>query len=194
MQKATFAARASTSQLVKQLFGTRSQTSRASCPIGMHIMTDESSYSGPRLMPNSRVSISILAFVSGFMLIWLLTFWAASQSTDVASAGPFRLLYIAFMFSFFAFFWIYFFRRPRGDKTFLDGRTALSGSAFIVGASAGYASIDFGLLASHNDSAPVAGNFMSLVGCTLLPIMAWLVLCIITLVRRKAILRSQASS
>ena len=145
-------------------------------------------------MPNSRISISILAFLSGFMLIWLLTSWIARGPTDVATVGSFQFVYTAGMFGLFVYFWIYFFRRPRGGKTFLDGRTALSGSAFIVGVSGGYAFIDSGLIASRSISEPVAGNFAIFVGCTLLPIMAWLVLYIITLFRKNAALRSQAGS
>ncbi len=145
-------------------------------------------------MPNSRIFLSIIAFLSGFVLIWLLTSWAALGPTDVAAVGSFRLVYIASMFVLFVYFWVYFFRRPRGGKTLLDGRTALSGSAFIVGVSIGYALIDLGLIATHSISEPVAGSFTIFVGCTLLPIMAWLVLYIITLFRKNAVLRSQAGS
>jgi len=145
-------------------------------------------------MPNSRIFLSIIAFLSGFVLIWLLTSWAALEPTDVAAVSSFRLVYIASMFVLFVYFWVYFFRRPRGGKALLDGRTALSGSAFIVGVSIGYALIDFGLIATHSISEPVAGSFTIFVGCTLLPIMAWLVLYIITLFRKNAVLRSQANS
>jgi len=145
-------------------------------------------------MPNSRIFLSIIAFLSGFVLIWLLTSWAALGPTDVAAVGSFRLVYIASMFVLFVYFWVYFFRRPRGGKTLLDGRTALSGSAFIVGVCLGYALIDFGLIATHSISAPVTGSFMIFVGCTLLPITAWLVLYTINLFRKNAVLRSQADS
>ena len=145
-------------------------------------------------MPNSRIFLSIIAFLSGFVLIWLLTSWAALGPTDVAAVGSFRLVYIASMFVLFVYFWVYFFRRPRGGKTLLDGRAALSGSAFIVGVSLGYALIDFGLIATYSISEPVARSFAIFVGCTLLPIMAWLVFYIITLFRKNAVLRNQAGS
>ncbi len=145
-------------------------------------------------MPNSRICLSILAFLVGFGLIWLLTSWAALGSTDVAAVGSFRFVYIASMFALFVYFWVYFFRRPRGGKTLLDGRVALSGSAFIVGVSLGYALIDFGLIATHSISEPVAGGLAIFVGCTMLPIMTWLAVYINSMYRKNAALRSEAES
>ena len=145
-------------------------------------------------MPNSRICLSILAFLAGFVLIWLLTSWTALGPTDVAAVGSFRFVYIASMFVLFVYFWVYFFRRPRGGKTLLDGRAALSGSAFIVGVSLGYASIDFGFIATHSISEPVAGGFAIFVGCTMLPIMTWLAVYINSMYRKNAALRSEAES
>ena len=146
-------------------------------------------------MPNSRVCISIAGFLSGFMLIWLLIVSTAPGSTPVPQVGSFRFVYLAGMFVFFGYFWIYFFRRPRGSgKALLDGRTALSGSAFIVGVATGYAFVVFGLIASGSASEPVTGTFAVFVGCTLLPIMVWLAVFIISLCRKHAALRSQAES
>ena len=138
--------------------------------------------------------MSILAFLAGFVLIWLLTSWAALWPTDVAAVGSSRFVYIASMFVLFVYFWVYFFRRPRGGKTLLDGRAALSGSAFIVGVSLGYALIDFGLIATHSISEPVAGSFAIFVGCTMLPIMTWVAAYTISLYRKNAALRSEADS
>ena len=99
------------------------------------------------------------------------------------------------MFLFFGYFWIYFFRRPRGSgKSLLDGRTALSASAFIVGVATGYAFIVFGLIASRNASDPAAGSFSVFVGCTLLPIGIWLAVYAVSLHRRNAALRREAES
>ena len=145
-------------------------------------------------MPNSRICISIAAFLSGFMLIWLLISWAALGPANVATVGSFRFVYFVSMFVLFVYFWIYFYRRPRGGKTLLDGRTALSGSAFIVGVATGYAFIDFGFIASRNTSEPATGSFAIFVGCTMLPIMTWLAVYIISLYRKNAALRSEAES
>ncbi len=148
-------------------------------------------------MPNSRICISIVAFLSGFMLIWLLISWAALGPTNVATVGSFRFVYFACMFVLFVYFWIYFYRRPRGGKTLLDGRIALGGSAFIVGVATGYAFTNFGLIAPRNTSETATGSFAIFVGCTLLPIMTWLAVYIISmyrLYRRNAALQSEAES
>ena len=146
-------------------------------------------------MPNSRICISIAAFLSGFMLIWLLISSAALGPTAVPPVGSFRFVYLVSMFIFFGYFWIYFYRRPRGGgKSLLDGRTALSGSAFIVGVATGYAFIVFGFITSHNTSEPATGSFTVFVGCTMLPIMTWLAVYIISLYRKNAALRSEAES
>jgi len=145
-------------------------------------------------MPNSRISISIVAFLSGFMMIWLLISWTTLGSAHVATVGSLRFVYFVCMFALFGYFWIYFFRRPRGGKTLLDGRFALSASACIVGVATGYAFIDLGLIASRNTSELAAGNFAVFVGCTLLPILAWLTVQIISMYRRNAALRSEAES
>ena len=146
-------------------------------------------------MPNSRITISIAAFLSGFMLIWLLISSAAQGATSMPQVGTFRFVYLASMFIFFGYFWVYFFRRPRGSgKALLDGRTALSGSAFIVGVATGYAFILFGLIASGRVLEPVTGTFAVFVGCTLLPIMVWLVIFTISLYRKNTALRSETQS
>jgi hypothetical protein len=110
-------------------------------------------------MPNSRICISIMAFLSGFMMIWLLNSGMALEPTSVTYVGSFRSVYFICMFALFAYFWIYFYRRPRGGRTLLDGRTALSGSALIVGAATGYAFIEFGLISSRS-----GGSFGIFVG------------------------------
>ena len=146
-------------------------------------------------MPNSRISVSIAAFLSGFMLIWLLISSAAQGPTNVPPVGSFRFVYLVTMFIFFGYFWLYFYRRPRGGgKSFLDGRTALSGSAFIVGVATGYAFIAFGLIASHNAAEPATGSFAVFVACTLLPIVTWLAVYIVSLYRKNAALRREAES
>ena len=140
-------------------------------------------------MPNSRILISIMAFLSGFMMIWLLNSWQTLGPTSVTNVGSFRFVYFVCMFVLFVYFWIYFYRRPRGGRTLLDGRTALSGSALIVGVATGYAFIEFGLIASRT-----GGSFAIFVGCTLLPILGWLAVYIISMYRRYAALRSEAES
>ena len=145
-------------------------------------------------MPNSRISISIAAVLSGFMLIWLLISWSALGPTDVATVGSFKFVYFVSTFVLFVYFWIYFYRRPRGGKTLLDGRTALSGSAFIVGVATGYAFIDLGFIASRNSPEPAAGSFAAFVGWTMLPIMTWLAVYIISMYRKNAALRSEVES
>jgi hypothetical protein len=130
-----------------------------------------------------------MAFLSGFMMIWLINSWLALGPTSVTTAGSFRFAYFALVFGLFAFFWIYFFRRPHGGRALIDGRTALSGSALIVGVATGYAFIEFGLIASH-----VGGSFAVFVGCTMLPILAWLAVYLISMFRRHAVLKSQAES
>ncbi|MDX1576340.1 MAG: hypothetical protein R3285_09105, partial [Kiloniellales bacterium] len=101
------------------------------------------------------------------MLIWLLISWTGLGPTDASAFGSFRLAYLLGMLVLFSCFWVYFFRRPRGGKTLLDGRTALSGSAFIVGVATGYASIELDLIASRAVSGHAAGSFAIFVGCTL---------------------------
>ncbi len=145
-------------------------------------------------MPNSRVSISIAGFLSGFMLIWLLISWMALGPSDASAFGSLRLAYWLGMLVLFSFFWVYFFRRPRGGKALLDGRSALSGCAFIVGVAAGYAAIELGLIAARPASGQSASGFAVFVGCTLLPIMAWLVVAINSLYRRSAALKSESHS
>ena len=140
-------------------------------------------------MPNSRILISIMAFLSGFMMIWLLNSWQTLGPTSVTNVGSFRFVYFVCMFVLFVYFWIYFYRRPRGGRTLLDGRTALSGSALIVGVATGYAFIEFGLIASRT-----GGSFAIFVGCTMLPIMTWVAAYTISLYRKNAALRSEAES
>lgn len=145
-------------------------------------------------MPDSRICISIMAFLSGFMMIWLLISWTALGPANIATVGSFRFAYYICMFVLFAYFWIYFYRRPRGGKTLLDGRTALSGSAFIVGVATGYAFIEFGFIVAPTASGPATGGFATFVGLTILPITTWLAIYTITLYRRKTALRSEAES
>jgi len=145
-------------------------------------------------MSNSRIYLSIIAFLSGFMLIWLLISLASLGSTNVVVVGSFKFVYFVSMFVLYVYFWIYFYRRPRGSKTLLDGRTALSGSAFILGGATGYAFIDFGFIASRTASELATGSFSIFVGCTVLPIMIWLAVYITTLYRKNAALRSAADS
>ncbi len=145
-------------------------------------------------MSNSRIFLSIIAFLSGFMLIWLLISLVALGPTNIAIVGSFKFVYFVSMFVLYVYFWIYFYRRPRGSKTLLDGRTALSGSAFIVGVATGYTFIDFGFIASRTTSEPATGSFAVFVGCTMLPIMTWLAVYIISMYRRNAALRSEAES
>jgi hypothetical protein len=161
---------------------------------GAHSQTREHRTSGIEPMPNSRVCISIAGFSSGFMLIWLLISWTGLGPADASAAGSFRVAYLLAMLVLFSCFWVYFFRRPRGGKTLLDGRTALSGSAFIVGVATGYAFIELELIVSRTVSGHSAGGFAIFIGCTLVPIMAWLVVAINSLYQRSAALRSESQT
>jgi hypothetical protein len=162
--------------------------------LGAGSPTREQRTSGFLPMPNSRVCISIAGFLSGFMLIWLLISWTGLGPTEADAVGTFRIAYLLVVFALFGCFWVYFFRRPRGGKTLLDGRTALSGAAFIVGVATGYAFIELGLIASRTVSGNSASSFAIFVGCTFVPIMAWLVVAINSLYRRSAALRSESHS
>lgn len=140
-------------------------------------------------MANSRICISVLAFLSGFLMIWLLNSSMALKPTSSTHIGSPEFLYLACMLVLFSYFWVYFYRRPRGGRIFLDGRTALSGSALMVGAAVGYAFIEFGLISSRT-----GGTFGILVGYTILPITAWLAVYMISMYRRHVALRSNAAS
>ena len=140
-------------------------------------------------MANSRTCISVLALLSGFMMIALLNAGMAMEPTSVSYVSSYRYLYLICTLVLFAYFWVYFYRRPRGGRTLLDGRTALSGSALMVGAGIGYGFIEFGLF-----SSPTGGTFGIFVGYTILPIAAWLAVYITCMYRRHAALRSSAPS
>jgi uncharacterized membrane protein len=128
------------------------------------------------------------------MLIWMLVSLSVLNPVNFDGLGSFKFVYFICVFVFYVYSWIYFYRRPRGSKTLLDGRTALSVSAFILGGATGYALIDFGFIASRNVSELATGSFAIFVGCTVLPIMAWLAVYISTLRRKNAALRSGVDS
>ena len=145
-------------------------------------------------MPNSRICLSIIAFLSAIMLTWMLVSLSVVDPINFDSLGSLKSVYFICVLVSYVYFWIYFYRRPRGSKTLLDGRTALSVSAFILGAATGYALIDFGFIASRNISELATGSFAIFVGCTVLPIMTWLAVYISTLRRKNAALRSGVDS
>ena len=128
------------------------------------------------------------------MLIWMLVSLSVVDPINFDSLGSFKSVYFICVLVSYVYFWIYFYRRPRGSKTVVDGRTALSVSAFIVGTVTGYALIDVGFIASRNISELATGSFAIFVGCTVLPIMTWLAVYINTLRRKNAALRSGVDS
>lgn len=145
-------------------------------------------------MANSRIYLSIIALLSGFMLVYLLFSLAGLGPANVATAGSFKFVYSVGIVVLYGYFWIFFFRRQRASRTLLDGRAALSGSAFILGGAIGYVGIDLGVIASPHTSEFATGNFAIFVGYTMLPILAWLVIYIATLRRKNAALRAAAES
>lgn len=132
------------------------------------------------MIPNTRISLSVIAFVSSIILVWMLVSLGALEPIEFATINLIKLVYFVFVFVSYVCFWIYFYRRPRGSKTYVDGRAALSVSAFIVGVATGYTLIDFGFLIPLNISELAPGSFAIFVAATVLPVMAWLVVFINT--------------
>lgn len=145
-------------------------------------------------MPNSRISLSVVAFVSAILLVWMLVSLGALEAIEFATVSLIKLVYFIFVFVGYVYFWIYFYRRPRGSKTYVDGRAALSVSAFIVGVATGYTLIDFGFLIPLNISELAPGSFAIFVAATVLPVMAWLVVFINTRCRMNLARRTSLES
>lgn len=145
-------------------------------------------------MANSRIHLSVIALLSGFMLIYMLVSLAGLGPTDVATVGSSKFIYFVCIIVLYVYFWIFFYRRHRGSRTLLDGRAALSGSAFILGGAIGYVCIDLGIIASLHNSEFATGSFAIFVGYTVLPIVAWIIFYIATLRRKNAALRAAAKS
>ena len=137
-------------------------------------------------MPNSRIVLSVIAFLAAIMLVWLLVSMALLEPVDLETISPLKFVYFFSVLIFYVYFWIYFFRRPRGSKVVVDGRTALSICAFIVGITIGYAVIDYGILVPRNTSELSTGSFGIFVASTVLPALAWLTVFIHTRRRRSA--------
>lgn len=144
---------------------------------------------GLQLMQNSRILLSVFAFLSAVMVIWMLVSVGVLEPLNVATLSPLKFAYFAFVFACYVCFWVYFYRRPRGSRIVLDGRTALSVSAFIVGGVTGYALIELGIFTPLNTKAALPGSIAIFVACTLLPIVIWLAVYAKTLRNRKAALR-----
>ena len=140
-------------------------------------------------MPNSRILLSIIAFLSAVTVIWLLVSLGVLEPLNITTLSSSKVAYLVFVFLIYAYFWIYFFRRQPGSKTLVDGRTALSASAFVVGATVGYALIDLGIFVPQDAAILLPGSFAIFVGCTLLPIIVWLVIFVKTLHGKKMALR-----
>jgi hypothetical protein len=140
-------------------------------------------------MPNSRILLSIIAFLSAVMVIWMLVSLGALEPLNIETLSPPKLAYFVSVFLIYAYFWVYFFRRPRGSKTVIDGRTALSVSAFIVGGISGYALIELEIIVPQNTSRLLPWSFAAFVSCTLLPILVWGAIYVKTLRDKKAALR-----
>lgn len=140
-------------------------------------------------MSNSRILLSIIAFLSGVMVIWMLVSLGVLEPLNIETLSPLKLVYFISVFLMYAYFWIYFFRRPRGSKTVIDGRTALSVSAFIVGGTIGYALIELGFIVPQNTSRLLPWSFAAFVSCTILPILVWAAIYVKTLREKKVALR-----
>lgn len=128
---------------------------------------------GLKSMPNSRILLSLIAFLSAVMVIWMLVSLGVLDPLQIATLSAPKLVYFVSVSLVYLYFWVYFFRRPRGSKTVVDGRTALSVSAFIVGGTIGYALIDLGIIVPQNTSRLLPWSFAIFVSCTLLPILVW---------------------
>ena len=140
-------------------------------------------------MPNSRIFLSIVAFLSAIMVIWMLVSLGVLEPLNFVTLSSFKSVYFVSVFVCYVYFWVYFYRRPRGNKTVLDGRTAMSVCAFIVGGITGYALIDLGIFVPQNTTRLLPGTFAIFVSCTVLPLMIWLAAYVKTLRKRKAALR-----
>ena len=144
--------------------------------------------SGFRMMPNSRITLSVIAFFSAIMLIWLLVSLSVLKPVDLEAISPLEFTYFISVLVVYVYFWFYFFHRPRGSKVVVDGRTALSVCAFIVGFTLGYALIDYRILVPQDTSELSTGGFGIFVASTIVPVLAWLFLYIYTLRRKNAAL------
>jgi len=145
-------------------------------------------------MSNSRILLSIIAFLSAVMVIWMLVSLGVLEPLNIETLSPPKLVYFVSVFLIYAYFWAYFFRRPRGSKTVIDGRTALSVSAFIVGGITGFALIELGIIVPQNTSRLLPWSFAAFVSCTLLPILVWGAIYMKTLRDKKVALRRFRSS
>ena len=139
-------------------------------------------------MLNSRVVLSVIAFLAAIMLIWLLVSLSVLRPIDFAAIGPFQFVYFVLVFVLYVYFWVYFYRRKRGSTTVVDGRTALSASAVVVGGATGYILIHLGVLVPWNAAELATGSFAVFVVLTVLPVLAWLAI-FLNSQRRKAAAR-----
>ena len=127
-------------------------------------------------MLNSRVILSVIAFLAAIMLVWLLVSLSVLRPIDFATIGGAQFIYFVLVFIFYVYFWVYFYRRKRGSKTVVDGRAALSASALVVGGATGYILIHLGVLVPWNAANLATGSFAVFVVLTVLPVLAWLVI------------------
>jgi len=139
-------------------------------------------------MRNNRTVLSAVAFLSALMLIWILVSLAVLEPIDFETISPIEYIYFLFVLVVYIYFWIYFYSQPQGSRTFVDGRTELSVSAFFSGVATGYVFVDFGIIVPWDSSELATGSFTTFVACTVIPVMARLVF-LISIRRRKSVAR-----
>ena len=122
-------------------------------------------------MPSSRIFLSIVAFLAAGMAVWLLVSLGMVTPVESSRMSGGEMAYIVAIFALYAYFWVYFFRRQRGDKTVVDSRAALSVCASIVGVTVALTLIDAGILVPLKLASQ---GFAVFVIATILPVVAWL--------------------
>jgi hypothetical protein len=137
-------------------------------------------------MPNSRLLLSFAAFLTGIALIWMLVSLHVIERLDLGHIAWVQFVYFVIVFVFYVYYWLYFYNRPRGSKTVIDGRLALSVSALIVGGTVGYALIDLRVLVPWRPAGVGPGHFPYFIACTLSPLALWFLLFLRTRQQKRA--------
>ena len=124
-------------------------------------------------MSNSRIWLSILALISGFMMVWLmislrLLFIASFGEKSLLEMAPYAVgVGVPF------FLWLHLFFRERGMPVVIGSRFGLSACAYALGAATTFLLIFLGHI------EPLYMRFLSttyllmLIAGTILPILLW---------------------
>ncbi len=125
-------------------------------------------------MLNSRIWLSMSAFVFGAMAAWGLTSFGLVTMIDLTLPLAGWLVFGA-IFAVPIVSWLYFFFRPRGVKVIVGSRGALSVSAFTVGSMLSFLLMFLHIISPFSFVYQSPASFGMFVICLIVPFAFWVI-------------------